>query len=325
MPLDWERVRSLAARHRLLPLLYWKLQNYSEELPPDVSLWMRHEFDLNAARNFALISCLQEILSLFQAQGITALVYKGPALAMEAYGNVLLRSYCDLDLLLRPQDISPAGAILTQNGFIQTVHAGEESNDYAQQWQSAEGAVVVELHWNILARHEAPPLDLSSLWNKPSVVNVSGVEVSTPAPDDLLLILAWHGYKHRWEVLEWVMAFAQVAGKNRECDWEPLLAKATRNGSRRVLLIGLALAHTLCETPLAEPVLRALESDAAISSLKQQLLGVLFPEGGVQNSGFYHLRSRERWRDKARYLWRLAQTSGQIARPSVSKDNEVAS
>ncbi len=321
LPLDWQQVRRLAARHRLLPLLFWKLQSQSAQLPPEVVSWLRQEFDTNATRNFALITRLQEILSLFAADGIQALAYKGPALAMEAYGNVLLRSYCDLDLLLKPQDIPQAGAILAQNGFQQTIHAGEESNDYAQQWQRDAGMVVVELHWNILARHEAPPLDLSGVWERPARVNVSGVEVLAPAHDDLLLILAWHGYKHHWTVLEWVLAFAQVVTKNGDCDWEQLLEKAAHNGSRRVLLIALGLAHQLFEVPLAPPVLRALERDAAIGALVQQLLGSLFPELAIPGAGFYHLRARERWRDKARYLWRLAQTPEQIAKPLATKDN----
>lgn len=310
----------MASAHNLTPLLFWNLQGFEAELLPEIWSRLRMSFDANASRNFFLTSQLQAIMAELQAQEISALAYKGPALAVVAYQNILLRPFCDLDFLLRLEDMPRAGALLAQAGFTQTTHAGEASNDYAEQWVRAKSDaapcdVVIELHWDIAARHLALPLDMKSLWDAPMTVDVGGAPLLAPARDDLFLLLAWHGYKHRWAVLEWLAAFSALVAQNEISDWPRLLEKARQSGSRRVLLLALQLAKEFFQTPLPENILTLIRNDKAVSSLAQQIGDSIFPERAPESSGkigWYHLRSRERLRDKARYCLGLAQMPAQI-------------
>jgi len=320
-PLDWDLVLHSAATHNLTPLLFWNLQQANSEISPEIRQRLHVAFNANAARNFFLTAQLLEITAGFEAQGIVSLAYKGPALGMVAYGNILLRPFCDLDLLLHPEDIARAGVLLAQKGFVQNTHAGEARNDYAQQWTRAksdaiESEVVVELHWNIAARHLALPLKLKRLWDAPMAVEISDSRVLAPARDDLFLLLAWHGYKHRWAVLEWLAAFSALACQNETGDWPRLLEKASQSGSRRVLLLALSLSRELFQTPLPEIAQEYLANDKAVHRLSRLILNSFFAEQSTLESAkkmdWYHLRSRERWRDKARYCWGLAHTPGQI-------------
>jgi len=50
--------------------------------------------------NFFLTKELLELLTLFEAHCIPASPYKGPALAIMAYGNLALRQFSDLNILV---------------------------------------------------------------------------------------------------------------------------------------------------------------------------------------------------------------------------------
>jgi Uncharacterised nucleotidyltransferase len=64
---------------------------------------------------------LFRLLNLFAAKDISAIVVKGPVLAMQACGDPAMRSYGDLDLLVRQRDIRRATESLQAVGYRATV------------------------------------------------------------------------------------------------------------------------------------------------------------------------------------------------------------
>ena len=57
------------------------------------------------------------MLEDFENHGITAIPYKGPALALQVYGDLKLRSFVDLDVLVRRSDAARAGTLLAARGY----------------------------------------------------------------------------------------------------------------------------------------------------------------------------------------------------------------
>ncbi|NJN18389.1 MAG: nucleotidyltransferase family protein [Oscillochloris sp.] len=98
--IDWDSLLSLAERHRVLPLLVAGLL--------DVPALLRDRARAEALRSMMLAGELRHILSLLKQAGVTAIPYKGPALALQIYGNAALRQGGDLDLLIAPRDLMPA-------------------------------------------------------------------------------------------------------------------------------------------------------------------------------------------------------------------------
>src|SRR5438309_495022 len=99
--LDWQYLIQTALNHGVMPLLYWQLNKICPEaLPNEVANDLRQHFHTNAWHNIILSRELLRLLSLFETHGIPAIPYKGPALAASAYGNLSLRQFCDLDVLL---------------------------------------------------------------------------------------------------------------------------------------------------------------------------------------------------------------------------------
>ncbi len=47
---------------------------------------------------------LKAVMGWLEAGDVPAIAYKGPTLAAWAYGDIALREFCDLDILVRPSD-----------------------------------------------------------------------------------------------------------------------------------------------------------------------------------------------------------------------------
>src|SRR3989442_13911657 len=71
----------------------------------------------SADRNLRLTSELVRILDACSTHGVRALAYKGPTLAVLAYGDLGLRPFRDLDIVVDPADIDAGRALLQRLGY----------------------------------------------------------------------------------------------------------------------------------------------------------------------------------------------------------------
>jgi len=100
--IDWDYLCLLARRHSVVPLLYLQLSRHASDLVPAAHLaTLKRQYQENSARNTILTAELCRLVELFRASGIEAIPYKGPALAVVAYGNLTLRRFVDLDVIVR--------------------------------------------------------------------------------------------------------------------------------------------------------------------------------------------------------------------------------
>jgi hypothetical protein len=114
--IDWERLVDLAMQHGLAALLYRGLSGIASSSISKgtfATLWSSSE--AAAKRKRAMAAELLALLQRFDRHGIPALPFKGPVLALQLYGDVALREFGDLDILvpscdlLRAKDLSRAG------------------------------------------------------------------------------------------------------------------------------------------------------------------------------------------------------------------------
>lgn len=319
--IDWDSLRRAAIRHGLLPLLYRLLSGSLAELVPAQRLQdLRRLFQQNAARNLYQTGELCRLLRLFAANGIEAIPYKGPALAVCAYGDVALRQFVDLDVLVRRRDVQRASALLAADGYEPHFRLDADAErafmrlSYVQLFTRDAGQRAVELHWAIAPRFFSFPLRTDALWERAETVSLGRMRALAPAPDDLLLLLAVHGAKDLWERLEWVAGLAEIIRRRgADIDWPRLTRRAEGLGAARMLRLALALARTLLDAPLPADVQGWLAADAAVEALRLEVCARLFAfettRQSVRSTASFHLRARERARDRVRYCALLALTT----------------
>ena len=310
--LDWEFALRFAEVHSLIPLLYFHLHAHApEKVPPVVYEKLRDQYRRISALNVYLSGELRRLLKLFATHEIEAIPYKGPALAAKAYGNISLRHFGDLDILVRQRDVLRVMHLLVAEGYALHPPLNDVQQALMLRTQcnlpfTRDGRrLIVEIHWRVSARLFSSPLDEEGLWEESGFDIFEGMLIKRLAPEDLLLSLCVHGAKHLWERLSWIADIAQLLEVYPDLNWGRLLESARRSGTGRMLLLGLYVAHDLLGAKLPAHVEAEFEMDAEIAMLAGQIYSRLFAEGseasGMSGYFLFQLKARRRLRDKFNY------------------------
>lgn len=313
---NWDALFDLARRHSVFPLLYRQLVAVVPEAVPSAFLTRLKElYQGNAARNLFLLGELECVLRALAENGVTAIPWKGPVLARAGYGDLSLRRFVDLDVIVRRDDVERAIAALTRLGYraepvvspSQLAFLIRTQHDLA--FKRDEGRLIVELHWEVAPRLFATDLAAEDLWRHATTGETGGSQVLTLAPEDTLLSLCVHGSKHLWERLAWVCDLAEWLRAHPGLNWPELLVRAKRTGQQRMLLTGLHLAAELLDAELPAAAARAIEKDAAIERLAAHAKRVLFREPrrppGMITTMRFNLLARPTWAARWNYLRHL--------------------
>jgi hypothetical protein len=309
--MDWGYLLVMALRHGIMPLLYYNLKaNCTDAVPEDAMNRLRDHFHSNAKYNFFLTSELLKTLNLFESRGISVIPFKGPVLAMYAYGDIALRQFVDLDILVRKEEFSRASEILVSQGFKpQFELTGEQEATFIEfrcehAFGSADAMTTVDLHWAVVPTRYSFAPDPESYWKRLERVSFGGTTISTISPEDLFLLLCVHGAKHSWKHLNWVCDLAELIREHEQIGWRNMIKQASTTGTERMLFLGIFLAHDLLDADIPHAVLQEAQSDPAIRPLAAQVYARLFRETDKRTWFFeedlFYLRTMKRLRDKAR-------------------------
>lgn len=253
---------------------------------------------------------LLEILDRLERRGIPAIPLKGPVLAASLYGDVGMRYFSDLDLLVLRRDAGRAkeeligGGYHPRSGLSGARLAAHLRSQCHHQLISRNTGLLVELHWQLMPDTLFVPFDEELLWKRKIVVSLGGRRVPALSWEDQMLFLCAHGSKHLWERLGWVRDVARMLEAAPPLDWEYLRATAEMLGMRRMLFLGLSLAGRSAGARLPGPILEGIRGDPAVRRLTLEMearlrAGRRGPFGFWEVQPFY-LRMRERWVDKVR-------------------------
>ena len=307
---EWPRLFDFAARHRMIPLLYRYLAD--APLPAEAMAELRARNRAEVHRALALAAELRRLLAALEGAGVPALAYKGPALAVQAYGDLALRGFIDLDLLVLPGDVPRALGVLAAAGYEPALDLTPAQERYFRrvdgdyQLLHRDTGRLVELHARVSSERFCMPIETETLMRRARSVAVGGAPVRTLGDEDAALVACVHGAKHRWKRLEWLAALAALLRAGT--DPAAVLARAAEVRARRTVLLGFALARRLVDAPLPPAVVREIEGDAHLPELldeaeRRMLDDAAEGEETVANLRF-NLRARDDAADRARYVGR---------------------
>ena len=304
--LDWAYFLRLATRQRVVPLIQRSLSAAQfGAIPPAITAALAQQQDHIARRNFFLTGRLVGLLRTLDTGGIRAIAYKGPAIAAVAYGNISLRQFWDLDVLVDPRDYRRARELLLSRGGYRL----RENYGWECSLIDATGIVYVDLH-----RHIAPDVWPGSLWfdrlwkRRQHVASAGGIP--TLSAEDMLVVLSIQLRKDAWERKELRLSkicdIAELLRAWPTLDWNSVAAAARRVGCQRALSLGLTVARELLGAPVHHDLTHRVDP-AQIEPLIHYINHRLFADDtSVASSPMsyegFHFRIRERWRDRI-YSW----------------------
>ena len=302
---------SEAGEHGLVPLMHSVL----ERMPDAPTTW-RDAFKASAQRivasNLVLGRELLAITDRLRGEGVEVLAYKGPAQAVQAYGDLGFRPFSDLDLLVRWEDLSEAIRVLESNGYDSPTRLSAElrGQEYHVACYHPEKDVLVELHWHPVPNRFALGTDIETYFERSATVDLLGRSLRTLQREDTLLLTCAHATKHHWERLEWAVTVAGLMAQPDRLDWERALQRAESAGIRRVVLTGLALATVLSGVRPPQPVATELARDRRSQALARGVLRTTLRRYRADRPTVteplqairFHMLVRDQFRDGLRYL-----------------------
>ena len=312
--IDWQALAQLAETHRVVPLIYNRLSSACPEAVPSSLLEsLRCYCKSIAIRNLSTTFELRRLLLLMESKGIDTLPYKGPMLTKMLYESLELRQFGDLDIVIQPEDMRSVEELLIDEGY--RPYFGEKTaaelnaymqskNEHTYDFYHDHKKIFIEIHWRFWPSFFSS-VNPKDIWHRREPAELAGIAVSNFKIEDYLIILCMHGSRHQWERLAWLCDIALLLQKYPNMDWQQMFKLAEQWGAKRMLNLGLYLAHTWLKAPLPEAIFDQISADSSVLILAtwvhDQIFEMAKPTERFMGITRYHIQARERWQDKALY------------------------
>lgn len=188
-----------------------------------------------------------EASRMLETAGIPSIVMKGAAIGVVAYGDPSLRSFSDIDLLVKRGDVERARDVVLENGYTRDYEASREGrllgDEHALEFSSTK--TKLELHVALLSKHLSFSISEQDLWQSAWDVDFSGHTIQVLSRAHLLVFLCAHAAKHQWSNFKWVVDVAQLARQMDETEMGEAERIGLASGARTILETGLNAARNL--------------------------------------------------------------------------------
>jgi Uncharacterised nucleotidyltransferase len=310
--LDWERVVSEAAGHFVVPAVYRFVAAHSAGAVPEaIAARLRGGYAANAVRHLWLGRELGAIDEALSSAGVKALALKGPALAVQAYGELAARQSADLDILVRRDELPRIAGVLAGRGYrARRYESGAVDFGFFRSFEDQfekQGGLLIDLHLTLAPIYFPFRPDEEAVWRNAVAVEIDGRPIKTLAPDDHLMFSLAHATKHGWG---WgsLRAMADIAALSAtgRVDWDRDEREMERLGCARMTRLGALLAHAFAGAPVPASVLERAVSDPRTMRLARGITQRLFPAPGLVPSVYTDwmvpVRAIDGWNKRARYF-----------------------
>jgi hypothetical protein len=311
---NWENVFRTASSHGIAPLLYTHLKKSCPDLiTADVMNQLQKMYVRNYTKNLSVSAMLLKILNLFTAKGILAVPLKGPVLAEKVYGDISLRQFSDLDILVKKEDVIKVQNLLVGCGYEPELKLdGKRGSQYLEFENSIsffhnKCGPSIDLHWEMTGRYLLTPLYLEAFEGKLQQSVFLNQKVLS-IPDDILLIyLCLHGTSHCWDRFEWLCCFVEMVRKQNEKGLFEIIELAGEIGCKRLLYLGLYLGYDLLDAALPDKVLETIVNDKEVVKYGKKVKQIIFNQKtdsiDVAKWRFspLHIQIRDTYRDRLNY------------------------
>jgi Uncharacterised nucleotidyltransferase len=275
LELDWDLVLEIAEEHGMLGVLAMRLQEINFARVPTASRdKLQSRLRSQYLFTLSMTAELFRILDDFSKCGIETLLVKGPLISLLAYGDPAVRSYVDLDLLVRHKYVLTATQHMIDLGFesdvpLNAIEAGKIPGEYL--FKRPGTAQIIELHTERTFRYYPRSMRLEDLFARQRRVPLDGHEIPALGLEDEFVLNSIHGAKHFWERLMWVADIAAIVARHPEINWEKAQQAAADVGAGRMLHVALQLAETLLGVRLPAGMATEVKRDATVRKLCGQV------------------------------------------------------
>jgi len=281
--LDWNVLLRLAEEHGVLGLIAERMKALQfAGVPAEARNALQIRMRAQLLFTLSMTAELFRILDEFAKEEIETLLVKGPLVSLLAYGDPAVRSFVDLDLLVRHKDILAATRRMIAMGFesdvpVSAIEAGKVPGEYLFQWPDSKR--LVELHTERTFRYYPRPMRLEDLYTRQRRVALDGRDVPGLSLEDEFVLNCIHGAKHFWERVIWIGDVAAIVARHPEMDWAKVKKAARDVGAERMLYLALELGRTVLGAKYSAELERDVDASREAQRLAKEV-GQWLPMAG---------------------------------------------
>jgi hypothetical protein len=257
-----------------------------------VSRELRSAYYNTSALNLLVYRELSRVLSLAAERSLSPpVLLKGGALACSLYESIALRPMCDLDLLVRREQLDGYVEVASALGYQRLSPEMAFGLTAATHYQlalrgGASESVVIELHWNLVAGdhdRRAPDVDWffqqTERWSPPLELGDTSCSAALQMnPTALVLYLSAHAILQHGDPAArgiWFYDLHRVVReRDGDIDWHEVVDRARAFGWSGAVLRALERSRELFGTRLPSEVLRSLSTSSDSEERNQAHLRV---------------------------------------------------
>jgi hypothetical protein len=262
---DWEEVFRALCHHGLIGLAdRWLAGCAADDSPPaDFRRWVRQAHLISTLGMARLRARIAPVLAHLSAAGLDLLVLKGPAVAHAVYADPALRSFTDLDIMVRERDWEEVHRLLTALGFEQAEgwptpppKPHPRAVVYETTYRSPDRGLLVEVHYDDLLNAGLRSRDIEGFWRRAARIDAGGMPIRTLALEDHLVHLCAHAHFHGYSRVNWFTDLAMLVRDHAaHLDWQGIIRTVRREEAEVPVYYSLIFLERLLgvAAPRAEP------------------------------------------------------------------------
>jgi hypothetical protein len=199
------------------------------------------------------------VLGIFDQAGVEALVLKGVGIAPLAYPDPGTRPVSDLDVIVRPEQVSALDDLVQRGGGYRKFRAADPA--VRARYRHAAPARIdghdVDIHWRLLTdRFDRRPDE--ALFDRARDVRVGPARARTLSVEDHVVHAIAHGVRcNRVAPVRWIADVARLV-ESHPVDWSIVEEQAVLRRIEAVVGRGLTFVSRRYGVPVPEATLKAL-------------------------------------------------------------------
>ncbi|MGE6229115.1 nucleotidyltransferase family protein [Paenibacillus chitinolyticus] len=174
------------------------------ELPLFLQDHLKRKAEATLFQNLLLKTETDRLLRLFEEAGLQILLMKGIYFSERYYGGFGVRGTTDIDLLIQPENLSAAAAIVETLGF-ERFDESDASHHVVYTREGAAGRlpITVEIHWGLVEFRTAD-IDYDLFWSQ-SLPLQNYVHIRRMSDSDTFYSICLHGSQHRMNSIRYFL------------------------------------------------------------------------------------------------------------------------
>ena len=284
----------LLQHHKLITHLYPLLKD-CEDIPSELLQIAQKALKQSKLHLLKLSGELARLSKLFEEKKISWLSIKGPALALQLYGDVTARQSGDLDILVNEADLDKASDILVQAGYNFIYDPTNFNPTQIRFWKKhykdaflthPTKNICIELHWRLVINSRV--FDQINFFENKNLISIANHKIPTFERNVNVLYLCYHAACHSWRRLFWLWDMTKVFHDADTRQIEELAENMHQAGLDEMLgqtvylsrlLFGIEIPNRLKNLKISPQITKmALHSivDQNISNLHQMFRDTIF-------------------------------------------------